>query len=364
MKIALVYDRINKFGGAERLLLSLHKLYPDAPVYTLVHNPKTSAWAKDLKIIPTFLNKIPFLRTHHEWLSPLAPLAFETLDFSSYDIIISLTSSDAKAVITKPNQLHICYCLTPTRYFWSGSTEYSQDTKLKILPDFLKKYFKSVDLSISERPDEYISISKEVQDRVNKYYKRMSSVVYPPIEDKFYTKQPVPLENRQFYLIAGRLIPYKRVDLAISVFNKLNLPLIIIGKGSEGLRLKRMAGKNIKFLGLVDDKKLIECYRHAKALIFPADEDFGLVPVEAQASGTPVIAFNGGGAKETVIHRKTGLLFDEQTEFFMMSSVKEFEKIKIDPKDCIANARKFNQAKFSLDFSSEIDRLWVKYRRR
>ncbi len=363
MKIALVYDRINKFGGAERLLLSLHKLYPEAPIYTLVHNPVTSGWAKNLTIIPTFLNSIPFLRTRHEVLAPLAPLAFETLDFTGFDIVITLTASDAKSIITKPNQLHVCYCLTPTRYFWSGEKTYLKNWKLKLLPKFIHRYFKNLDLLTSERPDEYISISNEVMNRVKKYYKRNSSVIYPPIEDKFYTKVPISMAEREYFMVAGRLVPYKRVDLVISVFNKLKLPLVVIGTGSEEARLKKMSGPNITFLGQVSDAKLIECYRHAKALIFPAEEDFGLVPVEAQASGTPVIAFSKGGAVETVIDQKTGVLFDSQSESSLSDAISKFDDSQFDSKACIANARNFNQAKFAREFAAEVDRLWIKYHR-
>ncbi len=328
---------------------------------TLVHEPSTSTWAKGIKIIPTFLNKIPFVRKRHEVLAPLAPLAFETLDFSGYDIVISVTGSDAKSIITKPNQLHICYCLTPTRYFWSGETEYDTNWKMRIIPKFLKEYFKNVDILTSERPDEYISISEEIRDRVNKFYRRKSVVIYPPIEDKFYSKKIIPLEERGYYLIVGRLVPYKKVDLVISVFNKLNLPLKVVGTGSEVKRLRKMAGKSITFDKSAGDQALIEYYRHAKAVIFPPEEDFGLVPLEAQASGTPVIAYGKGGALETVIDKKTGILFSKQTESSLTSAIRSFEKIKFSPQACVVNARKFNQAKFTTEFSSEVNKLWTEF---
>lgn len=361
MKIALVYDRINKFGGAERLLLSLHRLYPDAPIFTLVHEPKSSQWAEGIKVIPTFLNKISFLRKRHEWLAPLAHMAFETHDLSEFEVIISLTSSDAKSVITKPDQLHICYCLTPTRYFWSGEGDYSTDVKMKFLPGRIKRYLKWVDRMTAERPDEYISISREVQNRVKKYYNRVSHVIYPSIEQKFYSDSPVSLDNRDYYLIVSRPVPYKKVDLAISAFNKLKLPLIIISSGREMQNLRKKAGPNIAFVGEVDDCRLIQYYRHAKALIFPQEEDFGLVPIEAQASGTPVIAYAKAGALETVIHLETGFLFKEQTEDSLIGAVQEFEKIDFDPGKCIKNASRFNSTSFSEDFSRQVSRLWDKH---
>jgi len=358
MKIALVYDRINKFGGAERLLLSLHRLYPEAPIFTLVHEPKTSKWAEGIKIIPTFLNKVPLLRKRHEWLVPIAPLAFETHDLSDFEIIISVTSSDAKSVITRPNQLHVCYCLTPSRYFWSGETEYASDKKFKLIPKTVKNYFKSVDMVTSVRPDEYIAISNEVKNRVKKYYKRNASVVYPSIEDKFYSNSPISLDNRDYYLIVSRLVPYKKVDLAISVFNKLKLPLVVIGLGSELGNLRKMAGSNIAFVGMVDDNRLIQYYRHAKAVIFPQNEDFGLVPIEAQASGTPVIAYAEGGALETVIHLETGYLFEEQTEDSLIHAINQFRKTSFSSKKCVKNASRFTPASFSEEFSKEVNRLW------
>lgn len=356
-KIALVYDRINKFGGAERVLLSLHRLYPDAPIYTLVHETQTSAWTKGIKIIPTFLNLVPFLRSRHEWLAPLAPMAFETLDLSGYDVIISVTSGDAKSVLTKPDQLHLCYCLTPTRYFWSGSGEYEADIKMKWLPKFVNKYFRLVDLLTSTRPDCYISISGEVQKRVKNYYKRDSTVIYPSIEDKFYSKKMISLAKRKHFLIVSRLVPYKKVDLAISVFNKLNLPLVIVGIGAEMNKLKKMAKSNITFAGSVTDDRLIEYYREAKAVIFPQEEDFGLVPIEAQALGTPVIAFGKGGALETVVHLKTGYLFTDQTEASLTSAVKEFERLTFKTMDLTANANRFRFSTFSREFMSEVKRL-------
>ncbi len=357
MKVALVYDRVNKFGGAERLLLSLHRLFPKAPIYTLVHEPRTSVWAKGIKIIPSFLNRIPFLRSRHEWLAPLAPLAFETLDLTGFEVIISVTSGDAKSVLTKPSQLHLCYCLTPTRYFWSGFGEYARDPKMKWLPNFLKKYFLELDLLTSTRPDHYIAISKEVQKRVKKYYKRNSTIVYPCIEDKFYSKKPLSFDKRKYFLIVSRLVPYKRVDLAISAFNKLKYPLVVVGIGSELGRLKKVAGSNISFVGDVSDDRLIKYYREAKAVIFPQEEDFGLVPLEAQALGTPVIAYGRGGALETIVAGKTGLFFREQTPTSLLSAVEKFTRSNFQITALQKNASRFRYTNFSQAFLKEIKHL-------
>jgi glycosyltransferase involved in cell wall biosynthesis len=361
MKVALVYDRVNKFGGAERVLLALHKIFPDAPLYTLVYDPKSASWAREFKVVPTFVNKIGLLRNKHEWLAPIAAMAFESLDLREFDVIISVTSGDAKAVITKPNQLHICYCLTPTRYFWSGAEQYSQDNKLKITPKRLRNYFRTADLLISQRPDEYIAISNEVKDRIKKYYHRESSVIYPSIDDKFYSKEYLPVSERNSYLIVSRLVPYKKVDLAIKAFNILKKPLTVVGTGSEFSHLKNIAGQTISFTGAVTDDQLINYYRHSKAVIFPQDEDYGLVPIEAQACGTPVIAFGKGGALETVIPDKTGVFFRQQTPNSLVEAVEKFEKLPIKPENCHQNALRFDNRSFSDKFLREVQRLWSNY---
>lgn len=362
MRVALVYDRVNKFGGAERVLLALHQLYPTAPLYTLVADETKATWSKVFNIIPTFLNKLPFLRTRHEILSPLAPLAFETLNLSDYDVVISITSSDAKAVLTKPQTLHLCYCLTPTRYLWSGVEEYQKDLKMKILPSFLLRYFRIVDRITANRPDAYVSISNEIKDRVKRYYQKDSEVIYPAIKDLFFSTQKlISQKDRSYYLVVSRLVPYKKVDLAVQAFNELGSDLVVIGTGSQLKSLKQMAKSNIKFVGQVDDQTLISYYQKAKAVIFPQDEDFGLVPLEAQASGTPVIAFAKGGALETIINKKTGLFFKHQTKKSLVKAVKEFESLNLNPNDCLLQAKKFSEATFLEQFSAKVRLLWQKH---
>ena len=359
MKVALVYDRVNKFGGAERVIGSLHKIFPEAPLFTLVHEPKSAPWADKFTVIPSFVNSLPFFKKHHEWLPPLSSMAFETLSLEGYDVIISITSSDAKAVLTKPNQVHICYCLTPNRYFWSGQGEYQNDIKFKLIPRWLSDYFRTADLLISTRPDHYLAISNEVKNRISKYYHQDSTVIYPSIDDKFYSTNLVPLSTRKYYLIVGRLVPYKKVDLAIKTFNKLKLPLFVVGSGSEEKKLRQMAGSNIKFVGSVDDDRLIDLYRHAKALIFPQEEDYGLVPLEAQACGTPIIAYAKGGALETVVSDQTGLFFRHQTTLSLANAVKKFEKMKFSPESCFKNASLFREEIFLNTFLSQVNQLWL-----
>lgn len=355
MKTALVYDRVNKWGGAERVLLLLHEIFPDAPLYTAVYDAKKASWAKVFpKVIPSFLQKIPFAKGNHEFLGALTPIAFESFDLTGYDLVISITSEAAKGIITKPETLHICYCLTPTRYLWSGHEFYFNNPgKLSKIPFFRQlskpfvSYAKHWDRVAALRPDVYVAISNAVKDRIKKYYQKDSLVIFPPVEtDKF--KGAKTREN--FYLLVGRFTPYKRADLAIKAFNKMGLPLFIIGTGSEEKKLKRMAKSNIKFLGELTDSKLADYYRRCRALIFPQEEDFGIVAVEAQAAGAPVVAFKAGGALDTVIPGVTGVFFEKQTTQALIAAVERLERIKFNRESLVENAEKFSKDKFKIDF--------------
>jgi glycosyltransferase involved in cell wall biosynthesis len=352
MKVAIVYDRINKWGGAERVLLALHKIFPEAPLYTSVYDPKDAPWAKVFPEIKTsFLQIFPLTRSNHEFLGAFMPLAFESFDFSGFDIVISVTSEAAKGIRTKPGTLHICYCLTPTRYLWSSEDFYFKNppSKFDLIPFFnliskpLVKYLKNWDMVASQRPDKIIAISTEVKNRIKRYYKRDSETVFPPVD--IFLRNDRILENpedKKYYLIVNRLIPYKKVDLAIAVFNKLDYPLYIVGSGSEEAKLRKIAGSNIKFFGQVSDAKLNELYSGAKALIMPQDEDFGIVSVEAQGFGVPVIAYKKGGAADTVIDGKTGIFFEEQTTESLASAIKKFEKMRFVVDNLFTNAKRFS----------------------
>ena len=360
MKIALVYDRVNKWGGAERALLALHELFPEAPLFTAVYSKKAAAWAKVFpKVIPSFLQKIPFTNTNHELLGTFTPLAFESFDFEGYDLVISVTSEAAKGIITKPGTVHICYCLTPTRYLWSAHDLYFRHppSKFKYFPFFwqitrpLVWYLRKWDKMAAQRPDEMVGISNAVRERINKYYRRQAKIIFPPVEvDKFKIKDSRP-KRKNFYLLVGRLIPYKKADLAIRAFNKLGLPLVIAGSGSEEARLKKIAKGNIRFVGELTDPKLADYYRKCTALIFPQEEDFGIVVPEAQAAGAPVIAYKAGGALDTVIDGETGIFFEKQSVASLIKAVKRFEGLKFDPDKLIKNAQRFSKDNFKKSFS-------------
>ncbi|MBI2590407.1 MAG: glycosyltransferase [Candidatus Blackburnbacteria bacterium] len=364
MKVALVYDRVNKWGGAERVLLSLHKLFPEAPLFTSVYNPETAGWAKVFtRVIPSFLQKFPYASVRHDFYAPLMPLAFESFDFSGYDLVISVTSEAAKGIITKPGTVHISYCLTPTRYLWSGYEEYI-DTPLrrKVLAPVVG-YLQRWDQVAAQRPDVLIAISKTVQQRIEKYYGRESVVIYPPVTlacpesaDSGRAVLARMTNDHQYYLVVSRLVPYKKVDLVVQAFNVNGKPLIIVGTGSEEKRLRLMAKGNIKFTGFISDTDLSQYYKNCKALIFPQEEDFGIVSVEAQSFGKPVIAHKSGGVVETVTG-KTGMFFERQTAGDLLDAIQGFEVRRFAEKDCINNAKRFSEEKFLESFAKMVDTL-------
>jgi len=369
MKVALIYDWVNKIGGAERVLEALHEIWPEAPLYTAVYNPKTAPWAKDFKVIPSFLQKFPFAKTQHEAYPWLTPLAFESFDFSEFDIVISVTSAEAKGIITKPKTLHICYCLTPTRYLWSGYQDYFRSSVFRFFSSPLVSYLRCWDLIAAQRPDSYLAISQNVAGRIKKYYGQDSRVIYPPIDtEKFKTRRyreatssAYTLDAKPYFLVVSRLVPYKKVDIAIEAFNKLGLPLKVVGTGNQTRRLKRMAKKNIEFLGQLTDEALLGYYQRCVATVFPQEEDFGLVPLEAQACGKPVIAYRGGGALETVVEGKTGEFFAEQTPESLGAQVLKFRPGKYKPEDCRQNALRFTKEIFKKKFKEFVEKEWKTY---
>ena len=361
-KVAFVYDRVNKWGGAERLLLALHQIWPAAPLYTAVYNPKTAPWAKNFIVIPSFLNKFPLAKGHHEAYPWLMPLVFESFDFSSYDLVISVTSEAAKGIITTPKTLHICYCLTPTRYLWSGYEDYFTNRLQRWVSGPLVNYLRGWDKVAAQRPDYYLVISENVQKRISKYYGRESEVIYPPVDTQEWKMENGKWKIGGYFLIVSRLVTYKKIDIAIKAFNQLRLPLRIVGVGKDMGRLKRMAASNIEFLGQLTDQQLLVYYLNSLAVVFPQDEDFGIVPLEAQSCGRPVIAFRGGGALETVIENKTGLFFQPQTIGALIEAIKRFEKMKFDPVICRENAQKFSQIIFKKNIKRIIEEKWQNFR--
>ncbi|CAN5210532.1 glycosyltransferase family 4 protein [soil metagenome] len=354
MKVALVYDRVNKWGGAERVLLALHELFPDAPLYTSVYNKNKTKWAKVFDIYTSFLQEFPFAKDAHELYPLLMPTAFESFNFDDYDLVISVTSEAAKGVLTKPHTLHICYCLTPTRYLWSGYDEYFHSKLSKLLSSPAIAYLRSWDKVASTRPDRYIAISQEVKKRIETYYENPTQIIHPPVG----LFEGIPLKSsnreREYFLVVSRLVPYKRIDLAIEACNNLKLRLKVVGAGSELDRLKSISGPTIEFLGAISDEELIPIYEGAKALIFPGFEDFGIVMVEALGFGTPVIAFKRGGALDIVEHKKTGIFFSKQKVSSLMNALALFEKHQFDPRQLRSQAKLFSKTLFKKKMSKYI----------
>ena len=352
-----MFVRLNKWGGAERILLALHKLFPDAPLYTSVYDSQKAPWAKVFNVKTSFLQNLPFT-TNHELFATLMPIAFESFNFDKFDLVVSVTSEAAKGIITKPKTKHLCYCLTPTRYLWSGYDEYFKNPILKFVSKPVVWYLKFWDKIAAQRPDVFIAISKEVQERIKKYYGRESVVVYPPLT----ISNQLQITNyklQNYFFIVSRLVPYKKIDLAVEAFNKLKLPLKIVGTGSEMEKLKSIVKSNIEFLGYLTDQELVGYYKGCRALVFPGLEDFGLTILEAQSFGKPVIAFKGGGALETVVEGKTGIFFDEQSVESLEKAIKQFNNMKFNPKDCIEQASKFSFETFKKQFMNIINNVTI-----
>lgn len=360
MKVAIVYDRVNKWGGAERVLLSLRKVFPEAHLYTSLYDAKRASWASGFsKVFPSFLQKLPGFHGRHEYLAPLMPLAFESFNFTGYDLVISVTSEAAKGIIVRTPTKHLCYCLTPTRYLWSHEDLYFRNPFIKYLSIPAIKYLKGWDKVAANRPDLFVAISKNVQSRIQKYYKRDSVVLYPPVDVNMWINNEEKETKKTHFILISRLVPYKRVDLAIQTFNKLGFPLYIVGQGSEENKLRKMSKKNIKFLGQLKDEDIKECYRTSKALIFPQDEDFGLVSLEAQASGIPVIAYKKGGALETIIEGETGIFFNKQTVDELSKAVLSLDNKVFNKNKLVNNARRFSRENFESGLKNLIAKLVV-----
>lgn len=348
MRVALVHDYLNQYGGAERVLEVFCRIFPKAPIYTLIYDKKRTGFAfEGKKIYTSFLQKAPFLKSHHRPFLMLMPLAIEQFDFSQYDLVISDSSSYAKGVITGPGTAHFCYCHTPTRYIWDNSHKYIEEFGYsqfvrKLAPFFLN-YIRLWDEQAADRVDQFIGNSYLVAERIKKYYNREARVIYPPIKTNLFN---LASQIDKYFLMVGRFLSYKRFDLAIEVFNQLGWPLKIVGDGPQRKKLKKQAKDNIEFVGLVSDEKLKKYYAHCRALIFPQEEDSGIAAVEAMASGRPVIAYRSGGALETVKEGITGLFFDEQKPESMIEILKGFNRLDFDSRVIRQHALRFDEEVF------------------
>ncbi len=361
MKIALVHDYLVQYGGAERVLEAFTEIWPYAPIYTLLHDPEAMHGKfADKRIYTSFLQRSRFARKHHRLFPPLMPVAIEAFDFSKYDVVLSDSSSYAKGIITRPETLHISYVHTPMRYAWDDCQKYTQDFGfprfIKKLVPFFMNPIRLWDKASADRVDHFIANSEFVRARIAKYYRKDASVIHPPVEVNAFSIAPES-ERKDYFLMVGRLIAYKRHDIAIEAFNRLQLPLKIIGRGPELDRLRKLAGPTIEFLGRVPDEDLPKYYAECQAFIFPQEEDFGIVAQEAFASGRPVIAYHGGDIVEHLEAGKMGEFFDEQNAASLESAVRKFQGQRYDGRYIRSRVERFDKAIFKAKIRDSVERL-------
>lgn len=383
IKIAVIYDWFDKWGGVERILQIFHQMLPQADFYTSYFDPAGAYWAKKFPLKTSFLQNLPsFIKKNRVLSLPFYPYVFESINFNQYHLVISITSSFAKGIITKPGTKHICYLLTPTRYLWLYPHLYLDNKIKKLLGSIVLEKLRNWDFIAAQRPDSIISISKTVAKRCKKYYKRNSQVVYPPFDFSYWKKlklkspknqkqglyrlwkeklKPSYRENiRDFFLVVSRLEPYKKVDLVIKAFEKLPKEnLIIVGKGSQWKKLQKLSSENIFFLNHINDQQLALLYQRAKALIIAQEEDFGYTALEGQFFGCPVIAYKKGGVTETIIEGKTGLFFLNQDYQSLQKAIENFHTISYNLKQSTVNhggknVIKYNRLRFKNEFFSKL----------
>jgi glycosyltransferase involved in cell wall biosynthesis len=351
LRIALVHDYLNQMGGAEKLLLTFHDLFPTAPIYTSIYaRDRVDPRFRHMDIRTSFMQRLPLVKKHHQPFLPLFPLAFEQLDLRAYDLVISDSSAFAKGIVTRPEALHICYCHTPMRWAWNYEDYVERErlgraARMMLAPTIA--ILREWDYTTAARVDYFVANSPNVAARIAKYYRRDSVYIPPPVDTSQFEIAP---EQEDYFLVVSRLIPYKRVDLAVSAFNELGLPLHIIGSGRDEHRLRRMAGPTIRFMGRTSDQEMRRQLAACRAFIFPGEDDFGLTPLEAAACGRPVIAYGAGGALHTIVAGKTGIFFQSQDSASLGAAVSGFRDDRFDPTAIRQHALTFDTRQFRQRF--------------
>jgi glycosyltransferase involved in cell wall biosynthesis len=360
MNVAIVHDFFCNLGGSDQVAATLHELYPEAPVYTLLVSSRNrqEPLLEGMELRPSFIQRLPLARRWHEIYLPLFPLAVESFDLTGFDLVISSSHACAKGVIPAPEALHMCYCHTPARYAWDLSYFYARR-----VPWLLRGYMAVVmhrlrvwDASTVSRVDHFVANSHFVARRIARYYGRTATVIYPPVDTAYFCPGESVLGD--YYLVASRLTAYKRIDLAVEAFNRLGRPLWIAGDGPERRRLQAVAGPNIRFLGALPREQIREAMRGCRALIFPGKEDFGITPVEAQSTGRPVVAYGRGGALESVIDGVTGALFEEQSAESLCQAVGRVEGLQFDRDVIRQHALQFDRELFCRRMVAFVDDKW------
>lgn len=351
-RVALIHDWLVSYRGGEKVLEAIAELFPTVDIYTLFYKPGTiGSKLEKYPIRTSFLNKLPGSSKYYRYLLPLMPLAVERWDLRDYDLVISSSSCVAKGIIPGPRTRHICYCLTTMRYAWDQYSHYfgGHPTEAFIYP--WVHYLRMWDVTSSARVDEFIADSNFVADRIRKYYRRDANVIPAFVDLEKYRLYEGPREN--YYLVASAHAPYKRIDLAIEACKKLGRRIVVVGSGQNEKKIRALAGPGVEFAGQVSDERLLELYQKARALLFPGEEDFGIVPLEAMACGTPVIAYDSGGAQETVSAPTTGAFFYPQTSEALCQAILDFEQrnsSKIVPSNCRRQAEGFSRENFQMQF--------------
>ena len=364
MKVALVHDWLTGMRGGERVLEEFCKLFPDATLFTLFHQPgSVTQRIESMPIRTSILNRLPGAGRHYRNLLPLYPWAVSRLDLSGFDLVLSSSHAVAKGIRKPTESIHICYCHTPMRYIWDAQSDYFHYGDpagiRRTLLAAMKPSLRAWDRATSQGVDYFIANSRNVQDRIARHYSRPAEIVYPPVDTQFFT----PLQNgngANYHLIVSALVPFKRLDLAVAAFNQLRRPLVIVGGGPDLETLKKRAADNICFKGFVSDEELRELYRHCRSLIIPGREDFGIVSLEAQACGRPIVAYAAGGALESVSDGETGILFSNQTPESLIEAINRCERTSFDPAHLRANAERFSAARFRQAITETIERERIK----
>lgn len=357
-RIALIHDWLNQLGGAENVLEVLVRMFPAAPVFTSMYAAdRMPSQYRTWDIRTTFMQRLPGVTTHHQAYMPIYPLAFSRVNLRGYDLILSNKSGFCHGVPVPPGATHICYCLTPTRFLWQYAAYRQREAlgpaitlALRPLVALLKRW----DYAAAQRVHHFIAISTEIQARIRRFYNRESEIIYPPVDISRFRPSGEPPGD--YFLAGGRLIPYKRTDLAVRACSELGLRLLVYGDGRDRAALEQLAGPTVTFLGRVAWDELAQLYAGARAFIFPGLEDFGIAPLEAQAAGRPVIAFGGGGALDTVLPGRTGEFFAEQTAESLMAALARFDPAAYDPAACRANAERFRTERFESELRAFIER--------
>ncbi len=364
MKLALVHDYLNQFGGAERVVEALHEAFSEAPIFTTIYDKKGMPPSfRNMDIKTSFMQYFPFIMKHYKPYLIFFPFAIEMFNLKGFDVVLSSSSAFAKGVKVPPGACHICYCHTPMRFAWRYEDyvreEHFNPAIKAVLPLIIKR-MKMWDIRTSARVHYFIANSKVVKERIKKFYGRMAEVINPPVN----TDKYLPMEHDgDYFLIVSRLNPYKRIELAVQVFNELRFPLKIVGEGPFRGELERLAKANIEFLGRVGDKELAKLYAECKALIFPGEEDFGIAPLEAASAGRPTIAFRGGGALETIISEETGIFFNEHREESLRSAVKRFENLQFNKEKIRNHALSFSKKTFQGKIIKFIEEKYKEFKR-